>query len=74
MCTSLQDDLSTIEETISSFKDAVFGNSLSYTLKGSQYNKSGTGSGQLVGGNLTMLHTMLGSKTSIDVSGKISVY
>ena len=25
----------------------------------------------MVGGNLTMLHTMLGSKTSIDTSGKI---
>ncbi|WP_084647847.1 S66 peptidase family protein [Flaviramulus basaltis] len=71
MCTSLQDDMSTIEETVSTFKDAIFGKSLSYTLEGSDYNKIGTASGQLVGGNLTMLHTMLGSKTSINTSGKI---
>ena len=71
MCTSLQDDMSTIEETVSTFKDALFGKPLSYTLDGSDYNKTGTASGQLVGGNLTMLHTMLGSKTSIDTSGKI---
>jgi muramoyltetrapeptide carboxypeptidase len=71
MCTSLQDDLSTIQKTVSTFKDAIFGKSLSYTLKGSNYNKTGIASGQLVGGNLTMLHTMLGSKTSIDISGKI---
>ncbi len=71
MCTSLQDDLSTIEETISTFKDAIFGKALSYTLEGSQYNKSGTVSAPIVGGNLTILHTMLGSKTSIDTSGKI---
>jgi muramoyltetrapeptide carboxypeptidase len=71
MCTSLQDDLSTIEETVSTFKDAIFGNSLSYTINGSNYNKTGNSTGQLVGGNLTMLHTMLGSKSSIDVSGKI---
>ena len=71
MCTSLQDDLSSIEETVSTFKDAIFGNSLSYTLKGSNYNKTGVAEGQLVGGNLTMLHTMLGSKTSIDTFGKI---
>ncbi len=71
MCTSLQDDLSTIQETVSTFKDAVFGKPISYTLKGSKYNKAGEGSGQLVGGNLTMLHTMLGSKTSIDTSEKI---
>jgi muramoyltetrapeptide carboxypeptidase len=30
-----------------------------------------TSEGQLVGGNLTILHTMLGSETSIDTSGKI---
>lgn len=71
MCTSLQDDLNSIEVTVSTFKDAVFGNSLSYILEGSEYNKTGNSSGQLVGGNLTILHTMLGSKSSIDVAGKI---
>lgn len=71
MCTSMQDDLDEIKETISTFKDAIFGNPLSYTLKGSEYNKTGNSSGVLVGGNLTLLHTMLGSETSIDVSKKI---
>jgi len=71
MCTSLQDDLGDIKETVSTFKDAIFGKPLNYTIKGSTYNKMGTVSGQIVGGNLTMLHTMLGSKTSIDTSGKI---
>lgn len=71
MCTSLQDDNETIKETISTFKNALFGITLSYTLQGSKYNKIGTTSGQLVGGNLTMLHTMLGSKTNINTSGKI---
>ncbi len=71
MCTSMQDDLETIKNTISTFKDAVFGKQLRYTLEGSQYNKSGQVSAPIVGGNLTMLHTMLGSDTSIDTSGKI---
>ena len=71
MCTSLQDNNETIKETISTFKDALFGTSLNYLLEGSKYNKTGMTSGQLVGGNLTILHTMLGSKTSIDTSGKI---
>ena len=71
MCTSLQDNILEIKETVSTFKDAIFGEPLNYTLKGSKYNKLGNSSGQLVGGNLTMLHTMLGSKTSIDISGKI---
>lgn len=71
MCTSLQDDNESIKETISTFKDALFGKPLAYTLSGSKNNRTGTASGQLVGGNLTILHTMLGSKTSLNTSGKI---
>ena len=71
MCVSLTKDLSEIEESINTFKSSLFGKPNSYTLEGSTYNKSGNAIGQLVGGNLTMLHTMLGSKTSIDTSGKI---
>ena len=71
MCTSLQDDATTIKETISTFKDALFGKPLTYNLLGSKYNKTGTASGPLVGGNLSILYSMLGSKTSINTSGKI---
>ncbi|MGZ0015817.1 S66 peptidase family protein [Yeosuana sp. AK3] len=71
MCTSLQDPFEEIQETVASFKNALFGKPLEYRLKGSTYNKTGTASGPIVGGNLTVLHTMLGSKSSIDVSGKI---
>jgi muramoyltetrapeptide carboxypeptidase len=60
-----------MEDSISTFKKAIFGEPISYTLKGSDYNRTGTVTAPLVGGNLTMLHTMLGSKTSIDTSGKI---
>ena len=71
MCASLQDDPEAIKETISTFKDALFGTPLRYVLKGSTYNKTGAVSGELVGGNLSILYSMLGSKTSIDTSGKI---
>jgi muramoyltetrapeptide carboxypeptidase len=71
MCTSLTDDLSKIEESLETFKCALFGKPLNYTINGSLYNKTGSVTAPLVGGNLTLLHTMLGSKTSIDTSGKI---
>lgn len=71
MCVSLPDDLSKIKASITTFKKTIFGTPLLHNLKGSNYNKTGKASGQLVGGNLTMLHTMLGSKTSINVSKKI---
>ncbi|WP_313791175.1 hypothetical protein [Lacinutrix neustonica] len=38
---------------------------------GSKYNREGNSTGQLVGGNLTMLHTMLGSDTSLTMDNKI---
>lgn len=71
MAAGITADLKGIEESVATFKDAIFGKPLAYALEGSAYNKVGTASGELVGGNLTLLHTMLGSKTSIDVSGKI---
>ena len=71
MAAGITKDLKDIEESVATFKDAIFGKPLAYTLEGSDYNKVGNASGELVGGNLTMIHTMLGSKTSIDVSGKI---
>ena len=71
MAAGIISDLKGMEKSVSTFKDAIFGKPIAYTLEGSTYNKVGTTSGELVGGNLTMLHTMLGSKTSIDVSGKI---
>ncbi|WP_178986206.1 S66 peptidase family protein [Winogradskyella helgolandensis] len=71
MCVSLTKDLNDIKESVETFKSAIFGNPENYTLKGSNYNRVGETSGELVGGNLTMLHTMLGSKESLDTSGKI---
>lgn len=71
MCVSLPKNLLDIKSSISTFKNTIFGKPLMYNLEGSTYNKTGTTSGLLVGGNLTMLHTMLGSKTSINTAGKI---
>jgi muramoyltetrapeptide carboxypeptidase len=71
MCTSLTEDIADIQDNVESMKNVIFGKSLSYTFRGSTYNKTGTTTAPLVGGNLTLLHTMLGSKTSIDTSGKI---
>ena len=71
MCVSLTKDISDVKEAVSTFKSAIFGNPENYTLEGSKYNEIGEASGELVGGNLTMLHTMLGSDTSLDTTGKI---
>lgn len=59
------------KENADPLKDALFGKQLAYTIKGVADNRLGSSTGQLIGGNLTLLHTMLGSKTNIDTSGKI---
>ncbi len=71
MCTSLQDENENISETIETFRKAIFGESLSYNIKGSNYNKEGLVTAPIVGGNLSLLASMLGSDTSIDTTGKI---
>ena len=71
MCVSLTKDISEVQESVDTFKAALFGKPENYDLEGSKYNREGEAKGQLIGGNLTMLHTMLGSDTSLDTSGKI---
>jgi muramoyltetrapeptide carboxypeptidase len=71
MCVSLTQDITEVQESVDTFKAALFGNPSNYDLEGSKYNREGDASGQLIGGNLTILHTMLGSDTSLDTSGKI---
>ncbi|WP_372745197.1 LD-carboxypeptidase [Lutibacter sp.] len=57
--------------SIESFKKALFGEQLTYTVKESSYNKMGHVKGQLVGGNLSILQSLLGSKSSINTKDKI---
>ena len=71
MCTSLTADITEVETAISSFRKGIFGEDIGYSIVGSSFNKPGTASGQIVGGNLTLLHTMLGSRSSIHTDGKI---
>ncbi len=71
MCTSMDEDMEEYKVTVETFKKALFGETLMYSIDGNVNNKSGKASGQLVGGNLTLLHTMLGSETSIDTDDKI---
>lgn len=71
MGTSFQFDAIEIEKSVATLKKALFGEALSYEVEASTYNRKGKASGQLVGGNLTLLLTMLGSDSSIDTSGKI---
>jgi len=60
-------DLSSLE----SLKKAIFGKLNGYTVKPVRQNRMGEATGTLVGGNLSVLYSMRGTKFDIDTAGKI---
>lgn len=60
-----------IPETIESLRKALFGESLEYTLPFDSANKLGNAKGEIVGGNLSILYSLMGSNAQIDCKGKI---
>jgi muramoyltetrapeptide carboxypeptidase len=71
MGTSVDDKPEEIIETLASFKKAIFGKQLKYIIPSSKYNRKGKVEGQIVGGNLALLSSMLGSNSQTDTKGKI---
>ncbi|GAB3822588.1 S66 peptidase family protein [Pontibacter rugosus] len=58
-------------ESIETLRRALFGEELVYRAAAHPFNRTGTGSGLLVGGNLSMLHTLTGTRSDISTEGKI---
>lgn len=77
MASSLEENAANINKTISSFKKALFGEQLAYTIPSSPFNRSSILKtdkiikGQLVGGNLSILMSMLGSVSQLNTDYKI---
>ncbi len=57
--------------SIVSLQYALFGKKLFYKLPSSEYSRTGESRGQLVGGNLSLVCSMLGSDISLNMDGKI---
>lgn len=71
MGTSMQFDLEENKQSIETLRKALFGEPLSYQISSSKYNIEGNTTGALVGGNLSILASMLGSKSQLHTDGKI---
>ena len=56
---------------ISTLKNILFGTTVKYSFTSNPYNRTGSATGVLVGGNLSILQSLLESKSSIDTRGKI---
>ncbi|MFD0862858.1 LD-carboxypeptidase [Sungkyunkwania multivorans] len=59
------------KEAIQSLKKALFGREFKIEIPPSELNRPGTCEGVLVGGNLSILYSLLGSPSAIDTKGKI---
>ena len=76
MATSLEEKPEEIIETIASFKKALFGEDVKYVFADNELNRKNRLNiselkGQLIGGNLAILASMLGSKSQLNTEGKI---
>jgi muramoyltetrapeptide carboxypeptidase len=59
------------QEALESLRRILFGEPISYTCNSHPFNRTGKGEGDLVGGNLSILHTIIGTRSDFDYSGKI---
>jgi muramoyltetrapeptide carboxypeptidase len=59
------------EEAKESLRISMFGEKLSYIIDTHSMNRLGKASGELVGGNLSILYSLLGSKSAINCDDKI---
>lgn len=59
------------KEGIHTLHSTLFGKKLAYKIDASSYNREGESSGQLVGGNLSIVYSMLGSDTNLNMNGRI---
>ena len=58
-------------ESIISLKKALFGEKISYSFKTGKLSRKGSAQGVLIGGNLSVLYSLLCSNSDIDCTGKI---
>lgn len=58
-------------ESSESLRKALFGEKLEYRVPCHNFNREGKSEGELVGGNLSVLFSLMGSKSEINYNGKI---
>lgn len=58
-------------QAIETLRKSLFGEKVSFAIPPHPYNKNGKATGELVGGNLSVLYSIAGSESQFDYSGKI---
>jgi muramoyltetrapeptide carboxypeptidase len=58
-------------DAIETLRKSLFGEKLEYHISVNEHNKNGKAKGEIVGGNLSVLYSIMGSKSQVDCKGKI---
>ncbi|MFN6943367.1 MAG: LD-carboxypeptidase [Cytophagaceae bacterium] len=61
----------TTKESLEYLRKILFGENIEYLIPGNRLNIRGIGSGELIGGNLSILCTMIGTPSDVNSEGKI---
>jgi len=59
------------EESVETLRQTLFGEQITYKIDSHPLNRKGNAEGELVGGNLSLLYALKGSRSGISTSGKI---
>jgi muramoyltetrapeptide carboxypeptidase len=60
-----------IENSLESLQNLLFNGKVDYKVEGNDYNRRGKATGEVIGGNLSLLIDSLGTSSEIDTAGKI---
>lgn len=60
-----------VQESIQSIRRALTGTKMTYSTTPDELNRTGVGTGTLVGGNLSIIHTLMGTPSEIHTPGRI---
>ena len=58
-------------ESLEDLREALFGEELSYSFTLHPANQKGNGTGELIGGNLSLLYSLMATNSQMDTDGKI---
>ncbi|HRW61993.1 MAG TPA: LD-carboxypeptidase [Bacteroidales bacterium] len=60
-------------DAVKSLKNVLFGNNIQYRTEPHEFNRAGKAEGELIGGNLSVLYSIAGTKFDLDTNGKILI-
>ena len=59
------------EYSLENLRKVLFGEKVSYQIKAHPFNKTGKAEAEIIGGNLSILYSLLGSESQMNTDGKI---